>query len=103
MGGGSGGPKPSIVLDGKVQTVAAPEDVNDTEGNGTYGKVTRRSSIGRLLPATWATAGAETTPLKIVDSSNPGWNTDNGKASGYSRRTTERHNRINDTTIGNTM
>jgi hypothetical protein len=81
---------------------ASPWDVNDTEGNGTYVKGHAPFQYWPTTPGTWATAGAGTTPLKIVDSGNPGWNADKWKSFGILKKDDGRHNRIDNTTNGNT-
>jgi hypothetical protein len=81
---------------------SSPWDVNDTEGNGTYVKGHAPFQYWPTTPGTWATAGAGTTPLKIVDNGNPGWTTDKWKHFGILKKDDGRHNRIDDTTNGNT-
>ena len=100
-GGGSGGASQAFTgwegADG-----SSPWDVNDTEGNGTYVKGHAPFQYWPTTPGTWATAGTGTTPLKIVDNGNPGWQTDKWKQFGILKKDDGRHNRIDDTTNGNT-
>jgi hypothetical protein len=81
---------------------SSPWDVNDTEGNGTYVKGHAPFQYWPTTPGTWATAGAGTIPLKVVDNGNPGWNTDKWKNFGILKKDDGRHNRIDDTANGNT-
>ena len=87
---------------------SCPWDVNETEGKaltnppGAYVEGHAPFQYFPTTPGTWATAGAGTTELKIVDQSNPGWTTGKWKDFGILKKDDGLHNIIDDTTNGNT-
>ena len=87
---------------------SCPWDVNETEGKaltnppGAYVEGHAPFQYFPTTPGTWATAGAGTTELKIVDQSNPGWTTGKWKDFGILKKDDGLHNKIDDTTNGNT-